>query len=380
MNVLIIGATGTMGEPLVKLLDAEGDHVVAIARKKSRYTDFGDSVEFYVGNAYEKDFIGGVLRKYHYDAIVDFMWRDYKNFTSWFDEMCEATDQYIVLSTSGVYANSKDYITEDSLRYIDNRSVGDSDDEYHIEKARIEDYVRRSGKKNWTIVRPHMIFSESNLRLGVHYADIWLYRALHGLTMIIPEDQLDTITAYTYAGDVAREFKLIIGNEKALGEAYTLTSDDLTTTREVLQLFQNSLKRSGHGMKVKFIDNSDMLCKIIPSAAERIRKDRLVDRKMSAEKIKALSDEKFEFCDWKKKIDECVTIASKRISNDVYQMVHLHAWMDRQCHERIPLGQIRGNKNRIIYIIVRYSPSIYLSLSVMRKVNNIFSGFRRNEK
>lgn len=63
MNVLIIGATGTMGEPLVKLLDAEGDHVVAIARKKSNYADFGDSVEFCLGNAYEKDFIGGGIEK-----------------------------------------------------------------------------------------------------------------------------------------------------------------------------------------------------------------------------------------------------------------------------------------------------------------------------
>lgn len=371
MNVLVIGATGTMGTPLVNLLSSRGYHVTAVARKKPKYGDFNDQVEFCVGDAYEKSFMGGVLRKVHYDAIVDFMWRDYTNFTLWFDEMCENTNQYIVLSTAGVYAQNDGYITEESLRYIDDPMNKDDENDYHIEKAKIENYVLQSKYTNFTIVRPHMIFSENNLRLGVYYSDVWLYRALHGLTTVMPKDMLDVVTAYTYAGDVAKEFEMIISNRNALGQVYNLTSDESTTTREVLKLYQIAVKTLGKEMKVKYIDTSDSLCKIIPTAAQRIRKDRLIDRKMSAEKVKSLSENTFQFCNWKETLVDCVVISASRMPEDIYKMIHLHAWMDRQTNERISLGSIRGKQNKIIYLLARYSPSINITMGLLRRINRL---------
>lgn len=239
-----------MGQPLVKLLHSHGDKVTAIARKLSKYAFFPDTIDFRKGDAYDDSFMEGILNETHFDAIIDFMWRSYDQFIKWFPKMCLATDHYIVLSTSGVYANSKEWISEDSPRYIDNPSTGDDASEYHIEKARIENYVLDSPYKNWTIVRPHMIFSENNLRLGVYYADIWLFRAMHGRTTVMPMDMLDCITSYDYAGDIASEFEAIIKNSKSFGQAYTLTTGNLTTAREVLDIYSQTCKKAGYLLKI----------------------------------------------------------------------------------------------------------------------------------
>ena len=53
-------------------------------------------------------------------------------------------------------------------------------DEYALAKARQEDILRKSGKNNWTIIRPYITYSESRLQLGVLEKEAWLYRALKG--------------------------------------------------------------------------------------------------------------------------------------------------------------------------------------------------------
>ena len=156
MNILIIGVTGTMGKPLASLLASKGHHIVGVARKKPNYDLVDASIEFCIGDSNNDAFMRKVLSMYHYDAIVDFMWRSFDNFVFWFDTMCSSTKQYIVLSTTAVYADSGGIIDECSPRYIDDINIKDNEGEYHIEKARIENYVRQKEYNNWTIVRPHM--------------------------------------------------------------------------------------------------------------------------------------------------------------------------------------------------------------------------------
>ena len=52
-------------------------------------------------------------------------------------------------------------------------------DEYALSKARQEDILHRSGKNNWTVIRPYITYSEIRLQLGVLEKELWLYRFVH---------------------------------------------------------------------------------------------------------------------------------------------------------------------------------------------------------
>ena len=186
---------------------------------------------------------------------------------------------------------------------------------------------------------------------------------------MIPKDWLNAITSYSFADDIAKEFELIIGNKKAFKQAYTLSTPGFTNTEQIIEIASKALMEKGLLFKVKYIDNSDSLCKVVPTAASRIKKDRTIDRKMSVSKIISLSNNTIEFSDWKVKIRDSIITAIDRMSANCSKVIHLHAWMDRVCHERTPLKQIVGKRNKIIYILTRYSPSIYTTLNILRWIN-----------
>jgi hypothetical protein len=96
--------------------------------------------------------------------------------------LLDATSQYVFFSSSRVYADSEIPITEDSSRLLDVSQDKKflSTDEYSLAKARQENILRKSKRKNWTIIRPYITYSENRLQLGILEKEEWLYRALQG--------------------------------------------------------------------------------------------------------------------------------------------------------------------------------------------------------
>ena len=69
MSILVLGGTGAMGVPLVKLLVERGDEVFVTSRRKCEDTV---NVHYLCGNAHEEQFFSSLLAT-NWDAIVDFM-------------------------------------------------------------------------------------------------------------------------------------------------------------------------------------------------------------------------------------------------------------------------------------------------------------------
>lgn len=134
-------------------------------------------------------------------------------------EQClNATGQYVFVSSYRVYADSP-VIAEDSPRLLD--VVDDSDylktDEYALAKARCENMLFESGKKNWTIVRPAVTYDGTGrFQLAVHESEVWLRRALNDIPVPLPDVICGKQGTMTWGGDVARMIALLIGNPQAL--------------------------------------------------------------------------------------------------------------------------------------------------------------------
>src|SRR5699024_6282776 len=110
-------------------------------------------------------------------------------------------------------------------------------DEYALAKARCEDLLNRSGNKNYTIVRPSITYGPERLQLGVLEKENWLYRALHGRSIVFSEDIASKLTAMTIGEDVAKGIAAITGQESARGEAFHITCETPHTWQEILQYY-----------------------------------------------------------------------------------------------------------------------------------------------
>lgn len=226
-----------MGVHVSQLL-AESGHNVFVTSRRARVSDI-PGISYVEGNAKEIGFLDELLTG-HWDAIIDFMIWSTDEFKVRVAKFLNATDQYVFTSSYRVYADSP-VITEESPRLLD--VVGNPEylatDEYALAKARCENMLFDSGKSNWTIVRPAITYDGTGrFQLTVHEADTWLWRALRGIPVPIPQVMLTKQATMSWGGDVARMITLLIGNPKARGEAFTVSTAEHVTWEQITGIYR----------------------------------------------------------------------------------------------------------------------------------------------
>ena len=145
------------------------------------------------------------LLEERWDAIIDFMTYGTDEFGSRLEGLLKATHHYLFLSSARVYAEVEGELLEHSPRLCEVSSdpVFLESAEYAMEKARQEDLLRSASRKNWTIIRPYITYGEKRLQLGTLEKESWLYRALHGRSIVFPKELAARQTTLTYGYDVA---------------------------------------------------------------------------------------------------------------------------------------------------------------------------------
>lgn len=226
-----------MGVHVSQLL-AESGHEVVVTSRRDRVSNI-PGVSYVKGNAKETGFLDGLLAD-HWDAIVDFMIWSTDEFKAQVARFLNATGQYVFTSSYRVYADSP-VITEDSPRLLD--VIGNTEylatDEYALAKARCENMLFDSGRSNWTIVRPAITYDGTGrFQLTVHEADVWLWRALRGIPVPVPQVMLAKQATMTWGGDVARMIALLVGNAEAMEEAFTVSTAEHMTWEKIVGIYQ----------------------------------------------------------------------------------------------------------------------------------------------
>lgn len=235
MKILILGGTGAMGLHLSKLLAEKGAQVSVTTRQVKLASN---GIQYIQGNAKDDDFLRLLVAK-PWDCIVDFMAYSTSDFQRRLSILLSNTQQYFFLSSARVYADSEQPITENSPRLLDVSQDAKflQTDEYALAKARQEDLLKASGKKNWTIIRPYITYAEERLQLGVLEKENWLFRALQGRTIVFCNEILQNTTTLTYGRDVAKAMVSLIGCGKALGETFHITSEFRRSWEEILKIY-----------------------------------------------------------------------------------------------------------------------------------------------
>lgn len=351
-SILVLGGTGAMGAHLVQLLADDGIETVVTTRK---YRKSRDNITYIQGNAHDTVFLKNLLKGQHYDAIVDFMVYSTVDFYERMELSLDATKQYVFLSSARVYSDQEHLLTEKTPRLLDVSQDKEflQTDEYALAKARQEDLLCNSGRKNWTIIRPYITYSEKRLQLGVLEKEEWLYRALHGKTIVFSSDIYSKQTTLTYGLDVSRGIQSIIGNLSALGEIFHITSKESYTWGVILTIYMDILeKHLGYRPSVLLADLNEFLEFRPKGAKYQIIYDRLFNRVFDNSKIAQYIDTD-DFVELEKGITSCLKNFLKIPQfNDINW--RMEAKFDRKLSERTSLKEIYGLRQKIKYLIYRY--------------------------
>lgn len=356
MKVLVLGGTGAMGEPLVRILASQG-HEVCVTTRNQKLKSEGN-VRYIVGNAHDITFISTVLKD-HYDSIVDFMSYRSDEFASRCDLFLSSCSHYLFLSSSRVYADTgASPITESSPRLLD--AVNDErylkSDEYALAKAREENVLRENSRKNWTIIRPYITYNDKRLQLGVFEKELWLQHVLDGHSIVFFRDVAEKMTTLTHGDDVARHMASLIGNRDAMGEAVHITGKPIRWS-DVLDVYLDVLERHlGKRPDVVWLDSSTEFG-IKAGNIYQLRYDRLLNRTFDNTKIVSLTKDP-DFIGAREGLASCLEAFLKEGCPFRSRDWHAEGYFDRWSHEHTRLSSLPSHKARFSYLCGRYLPHI----------------------
>ena len=188
------------------------------------------------------------------------------------------------------------------------------------------------------------------MQLGCYEKELWLWRCLNGGEVLFSKDIAQQYTTLTFAKDVAFAISKLIGNDKAFGEDFTITTNQSLKWNEILDIYKMVLLRERNiKMRVKWTDESLNLR--FRQGQWHAKYDRLYNRRFNNAKLMGVLPD-LKFTEVKKGLEHCLTEFLKRAT---------FRSIPAPCHARlansyVPLQNIRGIKNRVKQLLVRYMP------------------------
>jgi nucleoside-diphosphate-sugar epimerase len=282
-----------------------------------------------------------------------------KEFADVLPLMLDNTMQYVFISSARVYAKSDTPITETTPRLLDVSEDGEylKTNEYALAKAREEDLLFKSGRKNFTIIRPTITYNSHRLQLGVLEMENWLYRALHGRSIVFSKDIAEKVTTMTYGDDVAKGIASVIGQEASLGEAFHITSPESLLWSEVLEIYLTVLEKH-LGVRPKLVITETSTNLKFKYSIYQVIYCRYFNRLFDNTKISHFCDTR-QFTKPQKGLAECL---ENFLSNPKFRDIDwiLEAVNDRVSKEYTPLKEIPTIGSKVLYTMYRFHLELFL--------------------
>jgi len=234
MKILFIGGTGIISSACADLALARGHELFLLNRSMSKKLPVPMGATILQSDVYtEEARLATLLEDHHFDAVVDYIAyhpndieRDLRLFRG-------RTDQFVFISSASAYQKPvKNYrITEETP--LENPYW-----EYSRNKIACEDRLMRAYRDEGfptTIIRPSHTYGPTQIPFGV---SSWMHpwtvvnRMKRGQKVIVPGDGT-SLWVLTWNEDFAKALVGLLGNEKALGEAFQITSDEVLSWDQI---------------------------------------------------------------------------------------------------------------------------------------------------
>ena len=240
MKILIIGGTGTISSAITRQLAASGQELWLLNRG-NRANEVPENVKQVIADIDDTSEVLRQLGDEQFDAVCEFIGfvpsqveRDVRLFRG-------RTRQYVYISSASAYNKpaASHVITEGT-------TLANPHWLYSRNKIACEELLMKEYRDNGfpvTIVRPSHTYCERSVPLSIHGPKgSWqvLRRMLDGKRVLVQGDG-SSLWTMTWNEDFARGFIGLLGNPKAIGEAFQITSDESLAWNQIYQSLANAL-------------------------------------------------------------------------------------------------------------------------------------------
>lgn len=287
-KVLLVAGGGTLGTYVTDEMVSKGVHVDVICLEDYKSNDmvtyYKEKVTF--------EYINEFLRGKQYSAIVDFLhYVEINDYEKVYNLYCEHTKQIVLLSSYRVYADEEHPIVEESPTWFDidvDKEFLETEN-YALPKLRCENFLKSRLEKNWTIVRPVISFSDKRFDLFMYSGSTIIDKINNGEKIILPKDAKDIVAGIDWAGNTGKLIGKLLMNEKAMGEAFTISSAPNITWGDFANIYHEVL-----GADIVW-GSMDEFIKYGPDMRWNrwgLKYDRLLNRLVDASKVMSATDTK----------------------------------------------------------------------------------------
>ena len=240
MKILLIGGTGTISSAITRQL-AEGGHDLWLLNRGSRKHEVPASVRQVVADINDEAAVLRQIGTEQFDAVCEFIGflpsqveRDIRLFQG-------RTRQYVYISSASAY-------NKPAANYVitEGTALANPYWQYSRDKIACEDLLMKAYREDGfpvTIVRPSHTYCERGVPVSIHGPKgSWqvLKRMLEGKPVLVHGDG-SSLWTLTWNEDFARGFIGLLGNPKAIGEAFQIMSDESLTWNQIYQCVARAL-------------------------------------------------------------------------------------------------------------------------------------------
>ena len=293
-QVLLIGGGGTLGSYTAEELLCLG-HKVDVICLEDKKTDNENLT--YIRERADLEFLKNFLKDKKYDGIVNFLhYQDEASYAPYHELLTKKCDHLIFLSSYRIYADLEHPITENAPKLLDITKDSEflATEKYALSKAKCERYLNNNSlKKNWTVVRPVISFSERRFDLVTHSNREVIEAAEKGEALTLPSECKNLRAALTWAGNSGKMIAHLLFKEGVMGEAYTVADGENLTWGEIADIYSEVF-----GTQFLWVDTETYLLDMEKQGKEKwiLLYDRLYDRFIDNSKIlKATNLKKEDF-------------------------------------------------------------------------------------
>ncbi len=263
MKLLFIGGTGLISSACSDLAVQRGMELTLLNRSVSSKYPLPEGARQLVGDIHgDPARLAALLEGMHFDAVVDWIAFTPADITRDIELFRGLTDQFVFISSASAYQKPPEHYLITERTPLENRFWDYSRNKIACENLLMDAY-REQGFPV-TIIRPSLTYGPSQIPLcGASWQHPYtvIDRMKRGQKIIVPGDG-SSLWVLTWNGDFARGLLGLLGNPKAIGEDFHITSEEVLTWNQIY-------REAGHaaGLEADLIHiPSDLIAAYNPGA------------------------------------------------------------------------------------------------------------------
>jgi nucleoside-diphosphate-sugar epimerase len=234
MKILFIGGTGTISSACSELALGRGHELFLLNRSVSTKLPVPKGATVLQADVHADEArLAKLLAEHHFDAVVDYIAYTVDDIERDLRLLRGKTDQFVFISSASAYQKPvKNYIITERTP-LENPYWEYSRNKIACEDRLLVAYLEQGFPV--TIIRPSHTYGLTQIPLGVSsWQHPWtvIDRMKRGQQVIVPGDGT-SLWVLTWNADFAKGLVGLLGNERAIGEVFQITSDEVLSWDQI---------------------------------------------------------------------------------------------------------------------------------------------------